>query len=212
MANLKNTILALIDSGASQAKNLVEDFNDLVNSFDWDSHIDYFTERKNELLKMSGDLLSNFHDLMKQVSNDLADFSVTVPFDESLGEKLSYEVKDGKLHIEVSYEDENTTRSNKTSVLLPKNCDLDNISKTLNALAKTVTITVPKIVEGDEYTSTTEVQPKPKKKVVKKKKTDYRKVSSKLEEKLNENVSKYSKILKRDNRGRFTRREPKANA
>ena len=121
MVDFKNRLLSLIDNGASQAKTLIESFNDVVDSFDMDAQIDFFKEKKNELIKRGNELFGDFAELLKQVKESLTDFSVTVPFDESIGEKLSYEAKDGKLNIEVTYEDETSSRSNKTTVVIPSN-------------------------------------------------------------------------------------------
>lgn len=144
MKNFKHNFLKLIDGGANQAKSLVESFNDLIESFDVDAHLSYLNDRKKELIKRSNELFSDFTDLLKQVKENLTDFSVTVPFDETTGEKISYEVVDGSLNIEVTYSDETSTRNNRTSVLIPANCDLETISMSTNSMLKTATITIAK--------------------------------------------------------------------
>lgn len=221
MKDFKSKLLGLIDNGASQAKSLIESFNDVVDSFDMDAQIEYFNEKKKELIKRGNELFGDFAELLKQVKESLTDFSVTVPFDESIGEKISYEVKDGKLEIEVSYADESQTRSNKTSVVIPTNCDLEQVSFTSNSTLKTATVTIPKkVIEPiKEEAAPTE---KPKKTVRKKAAKKAAKeetpsqseetmthISSKLAQKLSQNGSKYAKILKRGADGRFVRRTPK---
>ena len=219
MKNFKNKLLSLIDNGASQAKNLIDSFNDVVDSFDMNAQIEYFNEKKKELIKRGNDLFGDFAELLKQVKESLTDFSVTVPFDESIGEKISYEVKNGKLEIEVSYADESQTRSNKTSVVIPTNCDLEQISFTSNSTLKTATVTIPKkVIEPIEEETPT----KPKKTVRKKaapkaaekdtasqNEENMTHISSKLAQKLNQNGNKYAKILNRSANGRFVRRTPK---
>lgn len=222
MKDFKSKLLGLIDNGASQAKSLIESFNDVVDSFDMDAQIEYFNEKKKELIKRGNELFGDFAELLKQVKESLTDFSVTVPFDESIGEKISYEVKDGKLEIEVSYADESQTRNSKTSVVIPTNCDLEQISFTSNSTLKTATVTIPKkVIEPvKEEAAPTE---KPKKTVRKKaaKKAAEEAtpsngdeamthISSKLAQKLNQNGSKYAKILNRGANGRFVRRTPKS--
>jgi hypothetical protein len=222
MKDFRNKLLGLIDNGASQAKSLIESFNDVVDSFDMNAQIEYFNEKKKELIKRGNELFGDFAELLKQVKESLTDFSVTVPFDESIGEKISYEVKDGKLEIEVSYADESQTRSNKTSVVIPTNCDLEQVSFTSNSTLKTATVTIPKkVIEPiKEEAAPTE---KPKKKTVRKKaakkaaeeatpsndEETMTHISSKLAQKLNQNCSKYAKILNRGANGRFVRRTPK---
>lgn len=223
MKDFKSKLLGLIDNGASQAKSLIESFNDVVDSFDMDAQIEYFNEKKKELIKRGNELFGDFAELLKQVKESLTDFSVTVPFDESIGEKISYEVKDGKLEIEVSYADESQTRSSKTSVVIPTNCDLEQVSFTSNSTLKTATVTIPKkVIEPiKEEAAPTE---KPKKKTVRKKaakkaaeeatpsndEETMTHISSKLAQKLNQNGSKYAKILNRGANGRFVRRTPKS--
>jgi hypothetical protein len=223
MRNFKNTLLALIDNGASQAKSLIEDFNDVVDSFDLNAQIDFFNDRKKELIKRGNELFGDFAELLKQVKESLTDFSVTVPFDESIGEKISYEVRNGKLEVEVSYADETQTRSNKTSVVIPTNCDLEQISFTSNSTLKTATVTIPKKVIEPIKEEATPTE-KPKKKTVRKKAAKkaaeeatpsngdetMTHISSKLAKKLNQNGSKYAKILNRGANGRFVRRTPKS--
>ena len=223
MKDFKSKLLGLIDNGASQAKSLIESFNDVVDSFDMDAQIEYFNEKKKELIKRGNELFGDFAELLKQVKESLTDFSVTVPFDESIGEKISYEVKDGKLEIEVSYADESQTRSNKTSVVIPTNCDLEQVSFTSNSTLKTATVTIPKkVIEPiKEEAAPTE---KPKKKTVRKKaakkaaeeatpsndEETMTHISSKLAQKLNQNGNKYAKMLNRGANGRFVRRTPKS--
>ena len=222
MKDFKSKLLGLIDNGASQAKSLIESFNDVVDSFDMNAQIEYFNEKKKELIKRGNELFGDFAELLKQVKESLTDFSVTVPFDESIGEKISYEVKDGKLEIEVSYADESQTRSSKTSVVIPTNCDLEQVSFTSNSTLKTATVTIPKkVIEPiKEEAAPTE---KPKKTVRKKaaKKAaeeatpsndeeTMTHISSKLAQKLNQNGNKYAKILNRGANGRFVRRTPKS--
>ncbi len=223
MKDFKSKLLCLIDNGASQAKSLIESFNDVVDSFDMNAQIEYFNEKKKEFIKRGNELFGDFAELLKQVKESLTDFSVTVPFDESIGEKISYEVKDGKLEIEVSYADESQTRSNKTSVVIPTNCDLEQVSFTSNSTLKTATVTIPKkVIEPiKEEAAPTE---KPKKKTVRKKaakkaaeeatpsndEETMTHISSKLAQKLNQNGSKYAKILNRGANGRFVRRTPKS--
>jgi len=223
MKDFKSKLLGFIDNGASQAKSLIESFNDVVDSFDMNAQIEYFNEKKKELIKRGNELFGDFAELLKQVKESLTDFSVTVPFDESIGEKISYEVKDGKLEIEVSYADESQTRSNKTSVVIPTNCDLEQVSFTSNSTLKTATVTIPKkVIEPiKEEAAPTE---KPKKKTVRKKaakkaaeeatpsndEETMTHISSKLAQKLNQNGNKYAKMLKRGADGRFVRRTPKS--
>lgn len=225
MKDFKTKLLGLIDNSASQAKTFIENFNDVVDSFNWENQInfwndqaDYWNEKRKELVKRGNELFGDFAELLKQVKESLTDFSVTVPFDESNGEKISYEIVDGRLVIEVSYEDETCTRSSKTSVIIPSNCDLDGISLETNTASKTATVTIPKMVK-EPVKEEVESTKKPKKTVRKKaaKKVEDNSeasnesmthISSKLNQALKRNSGKYSRILNRGANGRFVRRTP----
>lgn len=225
MKNFKDTLLALIDNGASQAKGFIESFNDVVNSFDMDAQLEYFNEKKKELIKRGNELFGEFAELLKQVKESITDFTVTVPFDESIGEKISYKINnDGRLFIEVTFENANCARTNKTSVVIPSNCDLEKASLSINKTAKTATVIIPKVVvePTKEEAAPTE---KPKKTVRKKtaKKTveaeeapsneeSMTHISSKLAKKLKQNGAKYSQMMHRDSNGRFVRRVPNTEA
>lgn len=215
MKNWKNTFLSLIDDGAEQAKNFVE----MVNSFDWGAQVDYLKDYRDSLIEKGNDLVKSFTDLLKQVKDSLTDFSVTVPFDESLGEKLSYKIEDNKLVVEVTYSDDTTSRSNKTSVVIPSNCDLEKISHMVNAVTKTATITIPKVViepSKEEATPTekpdsvreeaaTEAENNTPKEEETQTEESMTHISSKLVRKIQQNAEKARKLYRGAN-GRFVRR------
>lgn len=210
MKNWKNTFLSLIDNGANQAKGLVESFNDVVNSFDWDSQFEYLKERRKSLIEKSNELFKDFSELMKQVKDNLADFSITVPFDESTGEELTCEIDgdNNKLNIEVNFSNETTTKNYKTTVLLPSNCDLEKLSKKVNNAEKTVTITIPKKVK-EPIEEVVEEAEKPNEEETSAAETEEEQeapmhISSKLARKIQQNVDKQK--LHRDPNGRFVRR------
>lgn len=146
MANLKERLLSLIDNSAKNAVDFLNTMNETMNAIDWDAQFGQLQSVKDSVLKKGSDLYAEFNDLMKQIKNSINDFEVSVPFDKAVGEKLDYKVEDGKLSIEVSFEDENTTRCNKTTVAIPQNCDVENISTKYNAVTKTMTIIIPKVV------------------------------------------------------------------
>jgi len=220
MKNWKNKFLTLIDNTSNQIKGVVDSVNDMMDSFDWDAQVEYFDAVRKNLIKRSNELYSDFADLLKQVKESINDFSITVPFDESLGEKISYVVDNGKLVVEVTFSDETVERTNKASALIPQNCDLDGITLSVNKLAKTATVTIPKInptksndVEEAEEAAEEPTPTKPKKTVKKKVKHKQKteptqeqteQISERLAAKLQQNMSK---TLHRAPNGRFVRRE-----
>lgn len=146
----RDRMLSLIDSSALQAKSLVETINDTFEKIDFDSSMSFLAEKRDALMERGNSLLKEFGDLLKQVKDSLNDFSVTVPFDEELGETLEYSVDGDKLTIEVKFNDETSSRSNKTVVVIPANCDTSKVNKTINKVAKTAVISIPKKIEARE--------------------------------------------------------------
>jgi hypothetical protein len=150
MGTFRDSVLSLIDSSAQRAKNLVDTINDTFERIDFDSSMNFLSEKRDSLIERGNSLLKEFGDLLKQVKDSFNDFSVTVPFDESLGETLEYSIDGDKLTVEVKFNDETSSRSNKTVVIIPANCDTTRVSKTINNVAKTATIAIPKVVEKNE--------------------------------------------------------------
>ena len=110
----RDRMLSLIDSSAQQAKSLVDVINDTFDKIDFDSSMDFLAEKRDSLLERGNSLLKDFGELLKQVKDSFNDFSVTVPFDEELGEVLEYKVDGDKLTVEVKFEDELSMRNNRT--------------------------------------------------------------------------------------------------
>jgi Icc-related predicted phosphoesterase len=156
----RDRMLSLIDSSAQQAKSLVESINDTFEKIDFDSSMGFLAEKRDALLERGNSLLKDFGELLKQVKDSFNDFSVTVPFDEELGEVLEYKVEGDKLTVEVKFEDETSSRSNKTVVVIPANCDTSKVNKTINKVTKTAVISIPKRVsEGKENEQAAEAAP-----------------------------------------------------
>ena len=159
----RDRMLSLIDSSALQAKSLVETINDTFEKIDFDSSMSFLAEKRDALMERGNSLLKEFGDLLKQVKDSLNDFSVTVPFDEELGETLEYSIEGDKLTIEVKFNDETSSRSNKTTVVIPANCDTSKVNKTINKVAKTAVISIPKKIEtreGKENENAAEAAPR----------------------------------------------------
>jgi hypothetical protein len=150
MKGFRDSLLSVIDSSAKRAKDLVNSIGESIDNFDWDDQFDYLNEKKNALFERGNSLLKDFGELLKQVKESFNDFSVTVPFDESIGEKLDFSVDGNKLKVVVTYEDETSSRSNETVVVIPANCDVNKVSKVVNSVTKTATISMPKVITPGE--------------------------------------------------------------
>jgi len=165
MKGFRETLLSAIDSSARRARDLVNSVGESIDNFDWNDQLDFFNEKKNALLERGNSLLKDFGELLKQVKESFNDFSVTVPFDESIGEKLDFSINGNKLKVVVTYEDETSTRSNETVVVIPANCDVNKVSKVVNTVTKTATISIPKVIApGEEKEKEADAAPKTAKK------------------------------------------------
>lgn len=196
MKHWKNKFLTLIDNASNQVKNAVDSVNEMVSTINWDAQTEYFEGLRESLMRKTNDWYDDFNHLLKQVKENLTDFSVTVPFDELSGENLEYKVENGKLIVKVTYADEFNERDYKTSVLIPKNCDCSRISYTTNNALKIATITIPKVnvIKQDE-----------EKRVVKHKKVARKKNKNAASENV-VNTSKKVKLHRAPN-GRFVSKE-----
>ena len=213
MANLKETLLGLVDVSARQTKNILDSMNETFNSIDWDSQIKTFNDMKDSFLKKSNEILGEFNDLLKEVKNNITDFEVIVPYDMSIGEKFDHKIEGNKLIVEVTFEDENSERSNKTTVTIPQNCDVEKLTTRYNSVNKTMTVIIPKVIvepkeePKEKKTSTTyklHSAATPKKKVAEKKEQtpEEHQAASKLLKKFKENTSG----MRRAANGRFVKR------
>jgi hypothetical protein len=146
MANLKERLLSLVNNGANAATDLFATMNETMNAIDWDAQFKQLKDVRDAIAKKGNELFNEFDELMKQVKNSINDFEVSVPFDEASGEHFEYKIEDGKLLIEVTFEDENTTRSNKSKIAVPENCDVEKAFAKYNAASKTMTVVIPKMI------------------------------------------------------------------
>jgi hypothetical protein len=214
MGNFKEKLLGLIDEGAARTLSLFDSMNETIDSIDWDAQFKALNERKDALLKKGNELFGEFNELLKQVKNNLTDFEVVVPFDESLGEKFEHSIEDDKLTVKVSFKDDNVTRCNTTTVNIPQNCDVEKLSTRYNNLAKTMTVIIPKVIiepsaeakkeeekptAGFKLRKTATTPKKTKKEVT----PEEHQASSKLLKKFKENTANG---MKRASNGRFVKR------
>jgi hypothetical protein len=214
MGNFKERLLGLIDNGTETALGLFDSMKTTIDSIDWDEQFKSLNDVKDSLLKKGNDLLGEFNELLKQVKNNITDFEVIVPFDEAIGEKFECNVEDGKLIVEVSFKDENTERSNKTTVNIPQNCDVEKMTRKYNPVNKTMTVVIPKVI--NEPSEEKKVDEKPEGYRLKKTSTTPRRkkveeqphaVESKLLKKFRENTARATRVVTaRASNGRFTKK------
>ena len=183
--DFRNSFLSAIDRAAIGAKNLVNDLSDSLESFDFDSQLQRLTERRDALIEKGNGLIKDLGDLLKQVKESMTDFSVTVPFDGESGETFEYKINENQLTVEVTFNDETSSRCSKTTVIIPDNCDVNKLTHKVDKATKSLTITIPKVVEKPKKETKAE-KPKTGKKAGKK-------------------SADVKPALTRDSRGRFVR-------
>ena len=72
-------------------------------------------------------LKKTFFDTAATVIEEVRGFSVEVPFNCDKSASYEYQIHDGKLYVSVSYNRDNSFRSEKTEVTIPENCDTDSL-------------------------------------------------------------------------------------
>lgn len=141
----KEKFLAAIDKRSSQARDLMSNFNDILDDIDWESKFDELNQAKKSLLRRGSELFDEMNDFLQEIKESITDFSVTVPFDSTSGEKYNYEIKDNNwLVITVSYDDGMTRKNNVTEAKIPEECDIEKLNVEVNS--STLVITIPKKV------------------------------------------------------------------
>lgn len=146
MGNLKEKLFGLIDSSASNAFNLINTVHEAIDSIDWDNQLKTFVSMKDSLVEKGNDFLKDFNELMKQVKETINDFEVSIPFDESEGEEFNYSIVDNKLVLEVKFKDNTSERLNRTTVIIPDNCDVEKLTTRYNNVAKVMSVIIPKVM------------------------------------------------------------------
>ena len=63
MANLKEKLLGLMDTGVSQAMKLVDSINETIDGIDWDEQFESLNSVKDSLIEKGNSLLSDFNEL-----------------------------------------------------------------------------------------------------------------------------------------------------
>lgn len=141
MLPFKDKLLQFIDNGAEQAKNFVNTIDDI----DWEAQIETISVQKDALLKKGGELFDEMIEAFKQMKESYSDFEIVLPYDRNKGEKMQYNVSDGKLHIKLTYKDDRRTKEQVESYEIPEGCDIEQLKVKVSDENKTVTFTIPRM-------------------------------------------------------------------
>ena len=146
----RKAMLSLLTDGVSRTTNMMNEFNALISNIDFDQRLDELNKAKNALIEKSNRFMSDFSDFIKEATNSVNDFTVTVPFDGKRGEKVEYNIEDGnKLVVLVTFESDIETKASKHTFTIPSNCNIESLTETIDEDSKTITITIPKL-EAEE--------------------------------------------------------------
>lgn len=141
----KEKFLAAIDKRSSQARDLMSDFNEILDDIDWETKFDELNQVKKSLLRRGSALFDEMNDFLQEIKDSVTDFTVTIPCDTTQGEKYDYEIKENEwLVVTVSYDDGMTRKNNVTETKIPVECDIEKLC--VDIKGDSVVITIPKKV------------------------------------------------------------------
>lgn len=141
----KDKFLAAIDKRSGQAKDLMSEFNSILNDIDWEAKFDEFNKVKKDLLRKGSDLFSEMNDFLDEIKETVTDFSVIMPYNVNIGEKYDYKITEGNiLVVTVTYDDGMTKKNYVTEAHIPDTCDIELLH--LETTKDSLVITIPKRV------------------------------------------------------------------
>lgn len=216
----KKAMLSLLTDGVSKTANMMNELNTLISNIDFDQRLEDLNKAKNSLIERGNRFMNDFSDFIKEATDSVTDFTVTVPYDGNRGEKVEYTIEGGnKLVILVTFESPTETKSSKHTFTIPSNCNIESLTETVDDTAKTVSITIPKL-DAEEK----ELDPSPSddggtiphykedsgevENPSPSNSTEEGKINEELEKKIEANVSKVKRTFTRDTNGRFTIKKP----
>ena len=104
---------------------------------------DFANENKvfNDLTTKGKDLFNDLGDFVKEVHETMSDLEVEVPYDKA-NDSLKFTTEGGELTVEVTSND--GTRHNMVSTTIPKNAEVDKLTKSYDDEKKVLTFIIPK--------------------------------------------------------------------
>ena len=230
----KKAMISLLNDGTKKTVDMMNEFNTFINDIDFDKRLDELNKVKANLVERGNKLISDFSDFLKQATDSVSDFKVTIPFDGERGERFKFKIEDGnKLVVFITYESDNETKYLQNTFTIPANCVINETMTVPDPEKKTMSIIIPKAVENNDADPNEEDEQS----LVDPNATDETKaqvtephdeeptenaseahdeepsndgeIDSVLEKKIEENVKKVKRMFVRDKNGRFTIKKPK---
>lgn len=126
-------------------RNALATFDSFGKAFsEFDKAItDFANENKafNDLATKGKDLFNNLGGFVKEVHETMSDLEVEVPYDKA-NDSLKFTTEGGVLAVEVTSND--GTRHNMVSTTIPKNAEVDKLTKSYDEKKKILTFIIPK--------------------------------------------------------------------
>lgn len=228
----KKAMISLLNDGTKKTVDMMNEFNTFINDIDFDKRLDELNKVKTNLVERGNKLISDFSDFLKQATDSVSDFKVTIPYDGERGERFKFKFEEGnKLVVFVTYESDNETKYLQNTFTIPANCVINETMTVLDPESKTMSIIIPKSVEKNDTDANEETEhplganatDEAKANVAESQKDEQAEhtqethdeepsnngeIDSVLEKKIEENVNKVKSMFVRDKNGRFTIKKP----
>jgi hypothetical protein len=143
MKNLGKFLNDALLSTVKSSFEMLDATQRLFNEFDSEAFSKSVIDRKNSLLVQGNEWLNRMNDFFKEVKDTVTAFTVTVPF-EAGKDTINLSVDNGILTIVTEYQGKTTTRKSTNTVTLPKDCDVERMTHTVNKDKGTATVIIPK--------------------------------------------------------------------
>ena len=143
MGNLNSIVKNLAVNSLANSMVLIDKVQHMFDDFDTETIGTELLRHRDRMVTRGNEWLGDLSEFFKQVKETVTAFTVTVPFDPET-EEMEINVEDGVLKITTSFKDDTTERKTFHSVTIPEDCDVERLTKKVNAEKKSAIIIIPK--------------------------------------------------------------------
>ena len=165
----------------------------------------------NELTTRGKDFFNDLGDFVKEVHETMSDLEVEVPYDKAT-DSIKFTTEGGELTVEVTSND--GTRRNMVSTTIPKNAEVDKLTKSYDDEKKVITFIIPKkkdikAIKNEKVQKLIKSYEEKRNALRDQLKSDIEKINAEIENTkesvaVEPNTNKGKSKPKRDSKGRFT--------
>ena len=165
----------------------------------------------NELTTRGKDFFNDLGDFVKEVHETMSDLEVEVPYDKAT-DSIKFTTEGGELTVEVTSND--GTRRNMVSTPIPKNAEVDKLTKSYDDEKKVLTFIIPKkkdikAIKNEKVQKLIKSYEEKRNALRDQLKSDIEKINAEVENAkepvaVEPNTNKGKSKPKRDSKGRFT--------